>query len=502
MQWSLSAFTPSAIGELLWGFRTDVADAMILSIARVLIDSVVVWLGITYGTPLTVVPKKRVARTMRHMASPRPDTAHGAGDASFDYRALTVDEDDGAGKQVVSDESTRKDMFENLDVEEQNLQLKFISEARFRRRLVFILLFIWKQSCSFYTGVKLVNFQFRGDVSLLFQAATMGSLIIIINGQYLLIQKIVNTLTTEDGLSYPELHHHKLHFDDSINGNWCDLCRTPIKLHGFRCGSCDWDLCMVCFRKKNKAGAEGQLRSDKGGARPDFEVSNITYMARAFNFARPHIFIIVVAFCCLLGTSASSLLLPNFQGNILDSVIQGNRSQFSQEVMYYVFVSVATGLFGAVSALSFQIVASKIAYDVRNRLYQSILAQDIAFFDGTTAGDLASRLSYNTDAMVSPIQSVLSSLLNNILMFCGGLVLCFVTSWRLGVLAFTSISPIVQITRAYAEWSKYIQKDIWAALSEASNTSNQVCFDACACVIVWKHNLIYSLSYVLLMCRR
>lgn len=75
--------------------------------------------------------------------------------------------------------------------------------------------------------------------------------------------------------------------------------------------------------------------------------------------------------------------------------------------------------------------------------------------------------------MLSPIQSVLSSFLQNVLLFGGALMLCFLTSWRLAVLAITSISPIVQITRAYAQWSSFINKDIWAALGKASQASNQ-----------------------------
>ncbi len=75
--------------------------------------------------------------------------------------------------------------------------------------------------------------------------------------------------------------------------------------------------------------------------------------------------------------------------------------------------------------------------------------------------------------MLAPIQSVLSSFLQNVLLFCGALFLCFFTSWRLAVLALCSIAPIVQITREYAIWSGFINKDIWAALGKASTASNQ-----------------------------
>jgi ABC-type multidrug transport system fused ATPase/permease subunit len=63
--------------------------------------------------------------------------------------------------------------------------------------------------------------------------------------------------------------------------------------------------------------------------------------------------------------------------------------------------------------------------------------QDISYFDGVATGELTSRLSSDTAAMTSPMQTVLSATLSNILMLLGGFVMCLITSWRLTVLAMT-----------------------------------------------------------------
>ena len=134
--------------------------------------------------------------------------------------------------------------------------------------------------------------------------------------------------------------------------------------------------------------------------------------------------------------------------------------------------------------------------DVRNKLFQSIIMQDIAFFDGITTGmlaihrvcaylhhklnacwcstgELTSRLSSDANAMTQPCQTVLGDLLSNGLTLLGSIFMCFYTSWKLSVLAITSIGPIVQITRAYARWSRNINREIWAALGDASTVANQ-----------------------------
>ena len=45
----------------------------------------------------------------------------------------------------------------------------------------------------------------------------------------------------------------------------------------------------------------------------------------------------------------------------------------------------------------------------------------MAYFDGTESGRLISLLTNDLDLMMSPIQSSLSSLLNNILILIGGI---------------------------------------------------------------------------------
>lgn len=91
-----------------------------------------------------------------------------------------------------------------------------------------------------------------------------------------------------------------------------------------------------------------------------------------------------------------------------------------------------------------------------------------AFFDGNSSGQLTSRLTNDVGFMVSPIQSMLGTLISNTILLLGGIVLCFLTSWRLSILAFTTIGPIVHVTQIYAKWSQGLNRRIYAALGAAN----------------------------------
>ena len=69
--------------------------------------------------------------------------------------------------------------------------------------------------------------------------------------------------------------------------------------------------------------------------------------------------------------------------------------------------------------------------------------------------------------MMQPIQSSLSRLLQNIIMLCGGLVMCYYTSYQLSMLAFVTVGPIMYLWDLYADWSKRLNRLMLAAWSEA-----------------------------------
>lgn len=59
-----------------------------------------------------------------------------------------------------------------------------------------------------------------------------------------------------------------------------------------------------------------------------------------------------------------------------------------------------------VASLAFSVITARLSNDIRNRLYSTILLQDVAFFDGTTTGELTSRLRHVKDeSVIAPKQS-------------------------------------------------------------------------------------------------
>lgn len=251
----------------------------------------------------------------------------------------------------------------------------------------------------------------------------------------------------------------------------------------YRCDVCDFDSCPACFNKKDKCTSEGIMRGDKG-VRDVLDVGRFEYLMRGVRLIRPHLLLFLFALLCLMGQSIASLVVPHFQGQIFDRIIEAHhvctddpsspdchheQAGFYTLMLYFIGLSLGMGCLQALRALSFQIVARRIGIWVRTRLFNTMMRQDIAFFDGMRTGDLQNRLSEDISTMVQPIYTTLSTVLSNLMILVGGVTMCFLTSWRLSMLAFTTILPMMHITGVYAEWSRGINKQIYQQCASQSH---------------------------------
>ncbi|XP_024363403.1 ABC transporter B family member 25 isoform X2 [Physcomitrium patens] len=217
---------------------------------------------------------------------------------------------------------------------------------------------------------------------------------------------------------------------------------------------------------------EGTLKGDKG-LKNETEIDQNSYLLRAIRLAKNEACLLACALLCLGLSSLSSLILPSYQGRILDHVIQRDVSLFKRDVLLLIAFSLMTGLFEAVRNLCFAVVGKRVLKTLQDKLFMGIVIQDIAYFDGTTSGELTSRLTNDVSSMAEPVNWMLSALLRNCLSLVGGFTMCFMISWKLSMLAFTTMAPIMHITAVYSRWSRELNRKRYALLAEANSAASE-----------------------------
>lgn len=116
------------------------------------------------------------------------------------------------------------------------------------------------------------------------------------------------------------------------------------------------------------------------------------------SLARAEVPLIVAGSMALLIGSGSNLVIPQFIGQLMDSAISHSKDFRQLLVITGVLfaIVVVTGIFTGIRAFLFQLAGERTVARLRKRLFESIITQEIAYFDVTKTGELLNRLSSDT----------------------------------------------------------------------------------------------------------
>ena len=346
-------------------------------------------------------------------------------------------------------------------------------EVMNRQNSVMVALFIIASALQIYSGVKCIGFNYTNEV---LHGTLMGLGVLWVNMLAWVLRELVEMSKRAGGAlsaKLPDLHPHTLRFTTKVANHSCDVCGLRLEGgKGYRCKLCDYDLCVRCFTRVDLRTTEGVLRGDKG-VRKEETLSTIKYFQRALGLARQQWQLFVCALLMLACNNGTRLFTPHIQGAILDQVASADALAFTDSITLYVIASLLGGLFQGAQQLSFSIIGRRLANLVRNRLFTGIVRQDVAFFDGNSSGQLTSRLSNDANFTIQPVQTMMGNLLSNLILLVGGVGMCFYTSWRLSMLAFATVGPVVHVTQVYAQWSQNLNRRIFAALGAANGLATE-----------------------------
>ena len=277
------------------------------------------------------------------------------------------------------------------------------------KNAVLICLFLASAFYQVYAGLKVSTATCTANSS---QSTLLTLLLCLtvlwINGQTFVFRTLLEEMTRENGLFLPpEVHRHPMYFQDDrgLAMHWCDLCRKRISSGCYRCSLCDFDVCVACARRNDAAVVgENVLRGDRG-VRVETSLSTTGYFKRSLKVAKNELPLLILSFCLLATSSVSRLLLPHFQGHIIDKVIPQDdgsydKSGFLRFIKIYIWLMVIQGAISTIYSAIFTLVSRRLKFTIRNALLEKILAQDVAYFDGTESGRLISCLTNDLDLMM------------------------------------------------------------------------------------------------------
>ena len=158
------------------------------------------------------------------------------------------------------------------------------------------------------------------------------------------------------------------------------------------------------------------------------------------SFLKKHWAMWLLAFVCLSASTVFSLVIPKMLGNGIDTVLNSGRAATLIIAAGIILGSSALrGITGYGNRYFTQVISQRVAYDLRNHLYDHLQGLSFAYFDKAQTGQLMSRATIDIEAVRAFISMGLLQILQTVFLTIGISYLLISLDWRLALMTLAFV---------------------------------------------------------------
>ncbi len=197
-------------------------------------------------------------------------------------------------------------------------------------------------------------------------------------------------------------------------------------------------------------------------------------LRRLFALARPEAGRLVVGTIALLATSGLSLAYPMFIRDIIDGVLEGGGQEtINRLALLLVGLFALAGLFTALRSYLFTVAGEQVVARLRQHLYDSLVHQEVGFFDQHRTGELTNRLVSDTTVLQNTVTVNVSMLLRYALMGLGAVGILLWTSPKLTGVMLIVVPVVVLAAGFYGRLLRGVSREVQDALARSTEVAEE-----------------------------
>lgn len=171
---------------------------------------------------------------------------------------------------------------------------------------------------------------------------------------------------------------------------------------------------------------------------------------RLWPFVTPHIGRIAINLVQVACVAMLALVGPTAIGWVIDRVLgDGDWSFLLPGAGLVLGAAVLQGLLRFSQRYGAEIVAQRIIYDLRNRLYGHLQSQSFTFFDKARTGELMSRLTSDVETLRLALGMGVVNGLQHLATLTFLVVTMLAINWQLGLVALGVLLPLIHAVRGF-----------------------------------------------------
>ncbi|XP_051728339.1 antigen peptide transporter 2-like isoform X1 [Ctenopharyngodon idella] len=201
---------------------------------------------------------------------------------------------------------------------------------------------------------------------------------------------------------------------------------------------------------------------------------NRALFMRVVRYSKPDAPLLSGAFVFLSLAVICDMCIPYYTGMVID--ILGEHYQpnsFMSAIFLMGLLSLGSSLSSGLRGGLFMCTLSRLNKRVRLMLFNSLVNQEIGFFEDKKTGDLTSRLSVDTKLMSQSVAMNVNILLRSLIKSVGVLYLMVSLSWKLTLVTFIE-APLIAITqKIYNTHYEQLSKEVQDSVARANETAGE-----------------------------
>lgn len=221
-----------------------------------------------------------------------------------------------------------------------------------------------------------------------------------------------------------------------------------------------------------------KIESDSEEGEVDEEARQAS-LSKLLTLAKPEWGVLFVAFLLMAASEAVGLFNPILVADAYNFLVDPNidsdekMSEIS-EIMAMVLIFHGAGVLGGfLRAAIMQVAGERVVARLRNRLYRSILNQEIAFFDSTKSGELVSRLSSDTTLLQKATSQAVPEVMVGLVKLIACVALMFWLSPELAGVSIGCVIVVFLVVAPFGTWIGKLSKRYQDVLSLAQTYSTE-----------------------------
>ncbi|CAF1177732.1 unnamed protein product [Adineta steineri] len=197
-------------------------------------------------------------------------------------------------------------------------------------------------------------------------------------------------------------------------------------------------------------------------------------LKRLFSLSKSERPFLITGTLFLLLSSLTQIVQPYFFGRIVDDALTSDSMRpVTNDVLILFGINCVGAIASFLRSWVFELAGQRVVYRLRQNIFDSIIKQEVGFFDITRTGELTNRLSSDTQVLQNAVTVNISMLLRSFLQIAGSLVVMFYLEVSLTLVLMVIVPVIILFSRQYGIIVRKLRKQFQDELAGAGTTSEE-----------------------------